>query len=69
MSNPTLTMEYQGREITVEYYHEDGSVYIEGVTYKEKDITKSVNHSKIFAEMPEAMFQLSVIDEENNCDL
>lgn len=65
----TVTLQYQEREISVEYWADEGEFEIEEVRYKDRDITRYVDHDKIGQEMPEAMYQQTVIDQERNTDL
>ena len=65
----TVSLDYQGREIDVEYREYEGEFEIEEVRYKDRDITLLVNHGKIDREMPEAMFQKTIYDEERYLDL
>ncbi len=62
-------LDYQEREISVEYREYEGEFEIEEVQYKGRDITTLVDHWKVGEEMPEAMYQKTVIDEERNCNL
>jgi len=65
----TITLSYQEREISVGYREYEGEFEIEEVQYQGRDITGLVDHSKINEEMPEAMYQKTVLDEERNIDL
>ena len=65
----TVSLEYQGREIEVEHRLYEVEFEIDTITYKGRDITNLVDHSKIHEEMPEAMYRQTVIDEERNTDL
>lgn len=65
----TVTLEYQEREIEVEHRLYEGEFEIEAITYKGRDITNLVSHDKIHREMPEAMYQQTVINQERNIDL
>lgn len=62
-------MMYQDRQICIEYDIDCSTMHIECITFKGRDITGLIDHEKVYDDLPEAIYEQGIINQENQIQL